>query len=120
VSDSEIQNLEWRVVEAAVRQGLVRKRCSTAWRWNPTVPFTEEQKAKSELDSAVDALIVARDQAERKEYRLTCRHCGNSIRSFYPNDNNCHMCVSFGHSEEGACPLCVERKEVIDACNKTV
>jgi len=59
VSDSEIQNLEWRVVEAAVK-----------WRDSLYGDIVQQLGGASRLDKlhhAVNALITARDQVERKD-----------------------------------------------------
>jgi len=57
VTDSEIQNLEWRVVEAAVE-----------WYRLCRYPLVlASVAAEKKLNASIKSLITARDQAERKD-----------------------------------------------------
>lgn len=58
MTDSEISNLEWQVVEAAVNLRLINK---------PSTPVTGYQHAYNDFAAAVDALIAAREQKEKVE-----------------------------------------------------
>lgn len=62
---SEIANLEWRVVEAAVARELAMQRLHKC-KSTSAAEITDFNKVASDLDNAVSALIAARE-AELKE-----------------------------------------------------
>jgi len=77
VTDSEIQNLEWRVVEAAVK-----RRQFELTKDVPYEKFVEWEKGMEELErdetEAVDALIAAREKTEPNSWpRTYCVLCGD-------------------------------------------
>jgi hypothetical protein len=57
VTNSDLSNLEWRVVEAAINLKLINK---------PDTPATGYHHAYNDLMSVVDALIEAREEKEKQ------------------------------------------------------